>query len=35
MIGPGGLLLVVPHVYVVSVLDGVAQKKKQKPNFDI
>jgi hypothetical protein len=30
MIGPGGLLLVVPHVYAVSILlEGLLKKKKQ------
>ncbi len=36
MIGPAGLLLVVPHVYAVSILlAGLPKKEKTELNFDI
>jgi hypothetical protein len=36
MIGPGGLLLVVPNVFAVSILlVGLPQKKKKQLNLDI
>jgi hypothetical protein len=35
MIRPGGLLLIVPHLFAFSVIGGVAKKKSKSLNLNV